>query len=229
MTTHALAANPLTLRPTRDSSPQPVGTPPREQAAGDAGASLRLATMPSTNLRAIESAYIRCAGVISRALMVRLGGDAAATDDLMQQLWIAAQTNATGVEEAQLEFWLRGVARNLLNTHLRRLDARSRNLPTVDAALAGELAAGLERGPLGDDFLARREVLDQLLLAITDLSSDDFEILHQFYFRSRSHADIALALGLSERAVEARLYRARSALRERLASPEQTDGRATQA
>ncbi|MFO0083572.1 MAG: hypothetical protein ACK55O_13305 [Phycisphaerales bacterium] len=106
MTTHALAASPLNLRQTRDSSTQPVGAPPREQAAGGTGASLRLATMPSTTLRAIESAYIRCAGVISRALMVRLGGDAAATEDLMQQLWIAAQTNATVTDEGNGQYLL---------------------------------------------------------------------------------------------------------------------------
>ncbi len=67
------------------------------------------------------------------------------------------------------------------------------------------------------EALARKEVQDQLLLALTGLSGDAQELLIGSYFEGRSHAELASMLNVSERAIEGRLYRARVALRDKLA------------
>ncbi len=185
----------------------------------DAGRSTKSADRErgvSTSSEAIAGVYSRCGDVLYRFFMVRLGGDRAETDDLMQRLWIAAQRGAGGVPEAELEFWLRGVAKRLVVERVREVGRERRNLPRASAEVAGELAERIGRERLPAEMLARREVMDQLLLAVTELGSADFEAVHLHYFVGLGLAEIGTRLGLSERAVEGRMYRARAELRERL-------------
>lgn len=176
----------------------------------------------AAGLAEIEAAFDRCGAAIHRGLMVRTGRDAATCDDLMQQLWLAAQRNAVGVRVGELERWMRGVARNLLVTHHRRERARpgsaaDRRGARVDAALAAEVGLMLERGPLPAEALERGELVEQLLLALTDLDAEDQELLLAHYAEGVAQAALAARAGCGVRAIEGRLYRARAALRQRLA------------
>ncbi len=115
--------------------------------------------------------------------------------------------------EHELDTWLRGVARNLIATHWRttgRAGARA------NPALAAELAELLVQPAPALDQLTRDEARDQLLLALTELASDQQDLLIDHYFGGRPLATLAGRLGVSERAVEGRLYRARQGLREML-------------
>lgn len=152
-----------------------------------------------------------------RFLMVRTGNDRALCEDLMQTLWVRAlESGGAGeVPEGELEFWLRGVARNLLLTYFRRAGAARRNFPRADARLAAEVAESVETGGFSA-VLKRREAMDQLLLAMTDLPAEEQDLLVAHYVRGEEQGRIAERLGLPVRGVEAKLYRARKALRERL-------------
>ena len=66
--------------------------------------------------------------------------------------------------------------------------------------------------------MERREGRDQLVLALTGLPTADQELIVGRYFQGRSHTDLAADLGISARAVEGRLYRARRVLLEVLAN-----------
>ncbi len=164
---------------------------------------------------AMERAFDACAAALYRYFVVRTG-DAHLADDLMQQLWLAAKRGWNGVPAANVEYWLRAIAKNLIRTHWRREARRPGNRPCADPALAAALAERLATEPLADAELERREVRDQLLLAITALCASDQELIIGCYLDGRSHASLAESLGVSERAVEGRLYRARAALREKL-------------
>jgi RNA polymerase sigma factor (sigma-70 family) len=192
-----------------------------DERGGGNGATRGVDVTESAGLRlvSVESlgvAYRRCAGVLYRFFMVRLGGDRAETDDLMQRLWIAAQRNAAQVPEAELEFWFRGVAKKLLADRLRAMGAERRNLPRASVEVATALAERIGSERLPDEVLGDREAMDQLLLAMTALGSAEFEALQLHYFAGLSLVQIGERLGLSERAVEGRMYRARAELRERL-------------
>jgi RNA polymerase sigma-70 factor (ECF subfamily) len=218
----------LTIRPTHlarvDHPPSPPAptlpgsldapaaddrVPPATPGAGleDAGG----ATSPE-----LQAEFARLSPSLRRFFMVRTGRDGHLADDLLQQLFLAAGTNARKVPAAELEFWLRGVARNLVTTHWRRLGSRPTHVPAADPALAGELADRLGRERLPGDVLARREVQDQLLLALTDLPADEQDLIVAHYFRGEMQTDIAARLNVSPRAIEGRLYRARQGLRDRL-------------
>lgn len=168
---------------------------------------------PSNDLAAV---YDRLASGMYRFVMIRVGRDEHLAKDVMQQLWAAAARNGRDVPEAEMEFWLRGVARNLINTHWRRVSNRPLHVPMPDQGLASELADRLCAERLGPNDLTRREIQDQLALAITQLASDDQDLIHAHYVEGRSQVEIAERDGLSVRAVEGRLYRARAALREQL-------------
>lgn len=164
----------------------------------------------------LERSFARCADGLYRFLAVRTGRDAALADDLMQQLWLKAQVSRRRVPADEVEFWLRGIARNLVRSYWRAHRREQIRLPLADARLAADLAQRLETQDLPADALQRREVCDQLLLAMTELPAADQQLIVAHYFEGRTHAEMAESLACGERAVEGRLYRARQALRRTL-------------
>ena len=164
----------------------------------------------------VEAAFDRCSPALYRYFAVRVGGDAHVADDLMQQLWLRATQAKTPVPEDQTEFWLRGIAANLIRERWRRQKRRPRTVPMADPQLAAELADRLVEEELPPEVLERKEVRDQLLLAITELPSGDQDLIAGHYFDGAAFAELGRRTGLSERAIEGRLYRARQALREKL-------------
>ncbi|TWT45598.1 ECF RNA polymerase sigma factor SigL [Phycisphaerae bacterium RAS1] len=165
---------------------------------------------------ALDRALERHRASLHRYFAVRLGADGATADDLMQQLWLLVSRSTAAVPEADLEAWIRGIARNLIRTHWRVVRRRPPQAPLPDARTAGELSQRLVTQELPAADLERREVRDQLLLALTAMPSEPQQMLIEHYFHGRSHADLSAELGVSERAVEGRLYRARQALRQAL-------------
>ncbi len=164
----------------------------------------------------LQAAFDRYDRSLYRYLAVRTGQDVHLADDLMQQLWLQIGTASSNVPPDEVEFFLRRIAANLIREHWRRAQRRPEHVPIADAALAAALSERLATEELPVDVLTRREIRDQLLLAITDLGSEDQELIAGHYFAGQSHAALAAALGVGERAVEGRLYRARQRLRETL-------------
>jgi len=175
----------------------------------------RAATEDPTDL---EQAFARCSTSLYRYLWVRTGHDGHLADDLMQQLWLKTSRSAAGVPAHEIEFWLKGVAKNLVREHWRKKKRVPRHVPIVDHTIASELARRIANEELPDAYWQRREVMDQLLLAVTDLSSHAQELIVAHYFQGASQADLAARWSISERAIEGRLYRARRALRRKLES-----------
>lgn len=181
---------------------------------------MNLSTAAEVSLRvtsepAFERAYDACAPSLYRFFVVRTG-DSHLADDLMQQLWLQGRNGAENVPPANLEYWLRAIARNLLRTHWRVKARRPVAIAVPDPDVAADLSERLVNEEIPAADLENKEIRDQLLLAITDLSSQEQELIVGCYFENLSHAALAARLGISERAIEGRLYRARQALRQRL-------------
>ena len=170
-----------------------------------------------------EADFDRHATALYRFFLVRLANDRHAADDLMQQLWLQWRQGGRHVPGDELEFWLRRVARNALTARWRKNRRRPDQCTLADPALAAELAERMVREELPPGLLEQRETRQQLMLALTTLSTADQELIVSHYFQDRSFAEIGKALSLSERAVEGRLYRARQALRARLAHLEENE------
>jgi len=134
------------------------------------------------------------------------GGDRTLAEDVTQETWLRAvrEWRRSGPPEKPLA-WLITVAHNLLASYYRR-----RRPQQLDADTAAELRAIENGGAAG-----ARAVVDD---ALTRLPPGQAELIEAFHLEDRKVAQIAEGTGLSERAVEGRLRRARQRLRRELES-----------
>ncbi len=132
----------------------------------------------------------------------RTGGDRALTEDIVQETYLRAldSWDLRALPDAPLA-WLTRVARNLLIDHLRHM---KKEVPAEWASSAAES----EPGTAGDEFVSL-----ELFLALTSLGRKKAAVLEAFYYDGKSVREIAAEKGLSEKAVEGLLRRARQALK----------------
>ena len=143
-------------------------------------------------------------GYVSR----RCGGVRQLAEDVTQETWLRAvrEWHRTGVPEKPLA-WLTTVARNLIFNHFRRSDPiplddlpASSAIDTVDLDAIGESAA----------------IAALVNQALSRLPTEEAQLLEEFHFERHRVTRIAERYGISERAVEGRLRRARERLRREL-------------
>ena len=125
----------------------------------------------------VQRTFERCADAFCRYFAVRTGGDVHLVDDLMQQLWLQARLRCDGLRQDDPEPWLWRIAQNLLRAHWRRRGPSPTDRIIADSVLARSLAARFDTEDLPVDELARQDVREQLLLALTELSSEAQEVL----------------------------------------------------
>ncbi len=132
----------------------------------------------------------------------RTGGNRALTEDIVQETYLRAldSWDPRALPDAPLA-WLTRVARNLLIDQLRHMKKTA-------PAEWGSSGAGREPGTAGDEFVSL-----ELFLALTSLGRKKAAVLEAFFYDGKSVREIAADRGLSEKAVEGLLRRARQALK----------------
>lgn len=130
------------------------------------------------------------------------------SEDITQETWLRAvrEWQRQGVPDHPLA-WLRTVARNLW------LNQRRRPVPVSLDDLA---PADLAKSVMDDDLLDSHENIARVYAALARMSPADAELLESFHFDRRRTATLAERLGVSERAIEGRLRRARERLRQEI-------------
>lgn len=143
-------------------------------------------------------------GFVSR----RCGGERQLAEDITQETWLRAvrEWRRTGLPVVPLA-WLTTVSRNLLLNHLRARAALS-----IDAVPPHEILDALERDAVSDSAPIAVAVTD----ALRRLAPEDAQLLEAFHFERLRIARLADLMGITERAVEGRLRRARERLRREL-------------
>ncbi len=138
----------------------------------------------------------------------RCGGDRALAEDVTQEAWLRAVRvwRRKGVPDKPLA-WLTTVARNLIVDQLRKPPA----LP-LESVSANDLLAAVDQNAVSDSAA----ITSVVTRALTRLSVAEARLLEAFHFEHFQVAQIAVAYGISERAVEGRLRRARERLRHEL-------------
>ena len=130
----------------------------------------------------------------------RAGGSRQLAEDITQETYLRAVVQWRKAEPPEKALaWLQTVARNLLINHFRR--QRPRCLETVN------LETLLQASPLNDPDAA-----GLVCWGLAQLGGRSRQVLEAFYVEGQSTRTIAAAWGVSERAVEGRLRRARQAL-----------------
>jgi len=167
-----------------------------EARGGSAEAFARLVELHQVRIRAYIGRYVRPRDVV---------------DDLAQDVFVDAFRRLhTYRGEVGLASWLYGFARNAVLEHLRsEARRRARERRSMDDRLAAWRLDQAEREPAPDPraLEALRGCLDRLPPASADLVQD-------FYYRSRTSADIARHRAWKESRVRMTLLRIRSVLRD---------------
>ena len=159
---------------------------------------------------ALEALWTRYAGMA--AYIVRgILPDPHETDECLAQIRVKLWEKLSGYQEesASLSTYITAVCRNAAYDRLRRL----RRQAARTAALTDETP---DPSPTPEEALLRRERTERLKAALNALRSSDRRLLYRKYYYLQSTAQIAAELGLSERAVEGRLYRIRARLQKLL-------------
>jgi RNA polymerase sigma-70 factor (ECF subfamily) len=144
------------------------------------------------------------------------GGDRTLAEDVTQETWLRAvrEWRRSGPPDKPLA-WLITVAHNLLASYYRR----RRPLP-LEAVPGGDVPAATDTAAAAESAQTQEAVAR----ALVHLPVDQARLLRAFHFEDRPVADIAEGHGLTPRAVEGRLRRARQRLRRELQSVFGTGG-----
>jgi RNA polymerase sigma-70 factor, ECF subfamily len=143
-------------------------------------------------------------------------GDRTLAEDVTQETWLRAVRDwrRKGPPDRPLA-WLTTVARNLLASYYRR-----RRPAALDSVSPGEVLAAFEDGRASRST----EIAAVVCHALARLPAAEAQLLEAFHFDEQRVAQIAEGCGLSERAVEGRLRRARERLRRELESVMEFEG-----
>lgn len=159
-------------------------------------------------------------GARLRDYVRHVSGDAAAADDLLQEVLVRVFRAAPQRDAVQpFAVWLYCIARHVAVSHLRQRDARGRLLQAL-AAGSHALLARFQRHEAPPPL---RMVADQEFAAAfaTALRTLPEEFRSVFLLRQReglSYEEIAAIVGIPAKTVSTRLVRAREKLRRELAA-----------
>jgi RNA polymerase sigma-70 factor (ECF subfamily) len=152
-----------------------------------------------------ERNHAPIAAYVRRRVRRADGSDA----DIVAEVFVVAWRRFLEVPEQTKELpWLYGVARNLVANHFRSVQ-RSSAL-TDRLVLEGRVAGEVETGSIDQESRVRRAVAQ-----LTDLDREIFRLIH---WEGLSHEEVGLSVGITAKAVERRVARARTKVRNYLAS-----------
>jgi RNA polymerase sigma-70 factor (ECF subfamily) len=138
----------------------------------------------------------------------RCAGNRELAEDITQETWLRAvrEWRRTGPPNNPIA-WLTTVARNLLLMHLRR-----RETVPLDDISPAEVLSAVENNTVQDSA----EISSLVSEALTRLPPAEAQLLESFHYDRFKMSQLAETHGVSERAIEGRLRRARERLRREL-------------
>ncbi len=167
--------------------------------------------MPTSHVLTWAEALEQCHAWLRRVALAR-GGEAAAVDDIMQDVAVAAAENHGRLRDpTRVESWLYRLTVTAA-LHYRRRCGRRRKL--IERAVERE-PTRVETDPTYD-WLVSDEQTRLVRQALERLPPKDAEILLLKYADDCKYHELAERLGISPSAVDGRLQRARRRLRSEL-------------
>ena len=145
---------------------------------------------------------------------VRSAEDAA---DLLQDTFVSAWRALPSYDpQRPFDVWLRRIALNKCRDHGRRARVRSVITSLFQGEGDGEVETARDPGPDGEASLLARQQMLALEQALAALPHGLRDPLVLTVLEGQSHAEAGAVLGLSAKAVEVRVYRARVKLADAL-------------
>jgi RNA polymerase sigma-70 factor (ECF subfamily) len=163
---------------------------------------------------ALALLYERYADPLFAFICHYLGGSRADAEEIWQDTLLAAiQSMETYRKQSRFFTWLCGIARHKIADRLR---CRGQPAVVFSEISNKQLAELLEKGPLPEDILARRETRLRVVEALAELPAEYRTALTARYAQQRSVEEVAQLLGKSYKAAESILSRAKAAFRDRI-------------
>lgn len=185
-------------------------TPPAEPSDEQLMAALAAGELP-----ALDALMLRWQRPLQSFLQRHLQNEADALD-LAQETFVRLYRHRAAYRPgSRFSTWMFQVALNLARDHARKATRRRTDaLEGLPAATTESLA---HPGTSPDTAARRDEEIAAVRAAIAALPEDLRAVLVLFEYEEKPHAEIAAILGLTTKAAESRLYRARDQLRTTLA------------
>ena len=155
---------------------------------------------------------LRCYGPMLRYIIAPILPDPREREECLNDVVMRAWDRIGQYDRGRGGFpaWLSSVARNTARNRLRAGEGRGgRELPELSPD-----APDPSPGP--EELMLRKERLRRLREVIDGLGGMERELLYRKYYYLQSTARMAAELGLTERAVEGKLYRIRRKLQKQL-------------
>jgi RNA polymerase sigma-70 factor, ECF subfamily len=155
-------------------------------------------------MRGLYETYAR---PLLRLLTYLNGGQQEVAEDMLQETMLRAWRNLDRLEHdpKRLQAWLSTVARRIAIDGARARARRPREVTNYDLTMVPTD---------GDDAIDAMHNRDVVRAALQRLSPAHRAVLIEIYFRSRSAAEAAAALGIPEGTVKSRTHHAVRALRD---------------
>jgi RNA polymerase sigma-70 factor, ECF subfamily len=170
--------------------------------AGLEGAASRAARGSASDEMLVRTLYAEHAGPLLRYAMHLTSGDRQRAEDIVQETLLRAWMHPDAIADRPARPWLFAVARNLAVDAYRARRARPHEV--------GEAALELVSAPdEADRALESWAVAD----AVKSLRPDHRRVLLETYYRGKSVAEAALALGVPPGTVKSRTFYALRALK----------------
>jgi len=170
--------------------------------AGQGGAGARNSRRASSDEELLRALYAEHAGPLLRYAVHLMSGDRQRAEDIVQETLLRAWQHPEAIADRPARPWLFAVARNLAIDSYRARRARPHEV--------GE--AALEVMPAPDE--AERALESWAVAdALTALRPEHRRVLLETYYRGKSVAEAAMALGVPAGTVKSRTFYALRALR----------------
>lgn len=154
------------------------------------------------------------------AFLARLTGNLDVAQDLAEETFVRLWQSAPRYRPtAKFTTWLFTIASRLSTDHARRMEVR-RPVSLETPAGKGQRSPAetlSDAAPTADEAVARAETSALVQEAVRSLPLEQRTALVLCEFEGLSYAEAAQAMGCTVKSVELRIYRAKQALRERLA------------
>jgi len=167
--------------------------------------------MTKTTHTKFEFVYRKLALPLTKFIVKRVGGDQDAVDEIFSRTITAAWKSWHTFENKSSYFtWLCRIALNKAGDYYREEVNRSSKLV---APLMEDIANYDSREMTPEEWYSLNELCNSIKECIRFLPKDKQEIIYLRFWKGLAIKTIAEELGVSERAVEGQIYRAKHALK----------------
>ena len=172
----------------------------------------------SGDMAAIEKFYNTYRSRLYNLVFEQVGGDQAATEDLVQEIFLAALNSIDRFRgDSQLYTWLYSIAHHKVTDFHRRRAKESRPWEQVPNGHVIKPEQIADNEQLASSTLEAEETRDTIQQALVDLPQDYQQVLVLKYFDEMPVQEISQLMDRSPKSVEGLLSRARNAMRVSLA------------